>query len=49
MVFDDTDRPEDRKFIEPSMMAAKTIQRQIGFTREYQELGVKRSDSKSGS
>jgi PAS domain S-box len=41
MVYDDVTGPEDREFIEHSMMAAKTIQRQIEFTREYQELGVK--------
>lgn len=41
MALEDTADPKARKKIEKELMAAKTIRRQIEFTREYQELGVK--------
>ncbi len=40
MTLEDVTEPDQRQFIEVEMLAAKTIQRQIEFTREYQELGM---------
>ena len=40
MAVEDVTDPKQRKFIEIEILAAKTIQRQIEFTREYQELGL---------
>jgi PAS domain S-box len=40
MALEDVRDPVQRKSIEVEMLAAKTIQRQIEFTREYQELGI---------
>ncbi len=40
MALEEVTDPEQRHFIEVEMQAAKTIQRQIEFTREYQELGL---------
>jgi PAS domain S-box-containing protein len=40
MAVEDVTDPEQRHSIEVEMQAAKTIQRQIEFTREYQELGM---------
>ena len=40
MAVEDVTDPEQRHSIEVEMQAAKTIQRQIEFTREYQELGL---------
>jgi PAS domain S-box-containing protein len=40
MALEDVTDPEQRQFMVVEMQAAKTIQRQIEFTREYQELGL---------